>query len=1482
MSSRRAESAGRHRQPPSTMATTTRKRVSSFSGFNFLSKLLPSNRPEQGGTQRFPEALMGDNESGYVALSMNPNELRDWSLPVHRDPGSTNAGRIISATATVPATEGPSGKGKGKRPQLSHRHIHHYKHRNQSMPPAEVPPDDVRIYDDLSRFPALTTTPQASSSTPCRLDLGVSPPPASHYRRDPSLDQNQNRPQSHSLTGSEISALLRSKEDTRLRRRDLKEKGDWLGVQGADPYSGQFLVLTPTETISSDTTPPLTRTRLNGLARSKKVAKIAYERARSDEEAEKDRAMVERDRNKLEKLERVKEGLRRAQWELEGQMKGGRRWKWTQHRRQWSSAAEPNLSPIAQSSSSCSDENAATMAATELPPTANIPNFSRPSGSAAGVVASPTIPPAAAAVLEGSEENIVPGPLKDRDRSGDQRRRNQSTDTVVVRKTPNTTTKMFPDIITPSTECTLHPSLFSDEGKPSERAEKEKLKSEKKQKQHFLWKRRRRMSDPGLSIRTSDSNPALLGTSKTTTDSSAAVPPVPSLAKTVTAATSTLSNANRAFVSIADTTSPHHQTALPPRETGRVLGEQDRDPDHFMDLLIPDYHLRLLTPDSERNRDGNASVSPSPGALEIRGSPLRISSKAKKPVLNIVTNFQDTIIQSPQDKSREMKGKREEREKILHRRASSDVSSATATSSRSRLKENTKLLLPSRKIFERFILTRNSTCRAADLVATAQQTRQSLTEIPIPSHGGIERLRDGEEETEMRENSITPNLESPPSQFVPQNLKADPDITPNGRPRSRSMGGLECLLRRDDMVSDPEEQEAQTPIEETDNSYSNSNGTGTRISMSADHQSGTETEIEIPEESAFIHTTTITGYDHNLDPDRQNLLGGKRDERDGTSTKTDTTIGLGIFNVMRDSNSHLKGVNNYEDSSSTHNEIGKSSSSTTNRKPEASPTREQNPSFVPLDSSGNESNEIENSRVKQNDGSCNRKRELSAVHAQSLSFLLPQYHKKGESEKGELPKEIGVEVTVGRGGGQRCSASIPEIDPPAMSSRPIMPPSYLLSLRRDPLIRESDTLLVPDDAMRMPGNWENQEGGQLRQQVVMDGECISTLAQGLEQCHSQQPDQQDLSRNLHQPDFEHMLTRQEQREQSDITKPIIEPAKHNFNHNPNFQEKITALKSIETGNKQTHPRSPLLQPRSHGVNPSRGQRLRWRDSPDGLAHEHGPKRDRLHEKADGNVNDALIHEAARIALQRSRAREVITPNRGRGALPSSQKFRNLREQHPMGLNIHFGSGTGSGSDLSHSGEDVYSANSKRNPKDRASDEIKRDSQSENVNEKNMRKTASTDAITTTSTGRGASRILNLESVSFVRRVDRDKKALPGNDEKPPDFKRSPKDETEDKDEPKESGRDKDENQDNKQEEDAAMTKPTDKKKDSAEEEDAVMTIFQVITILSMPLFALLRVWWRLAAPALDAQSEVWKRRNEGRICGCNSVEEALKEFGSKR
>lgn len=124
--------------------------------------------------------------------------------------------------------------------------------------------------------------------------------------------------------------LFEDKKTRREQRRSLRESGDYLGVQGANPRTGYWDVSSGSDPsqISEETKQKL----------DEKAQEVA-ERKRRYEEAE-NKHQIE-----LQRVQTVREDKKK----MEKKMKQRRRGKWQLSENGWSSVAEPDLSPIIQS-----------------------------------------------------------------------------------------------------------------------------------------------------------------------------------------------------------------------------------------------------------------------------------------------------------------------------------------------------------------------------------------------------------------------------------------------------------------------------------------------------------------------------------------------------------------------------------------------------------------------------------------------------------------------------------------------------------------------------------------------------------------------------------------------------------------------------------------------------------------------------------------------------------------------------------------------------------------------------------------------------------------------------------------------------------------------------------------------------------------------------------------------------------------------------
>ncbi|KAI1172388.1 hypothetical protein F4777DRAFT_601646 [Nemania sp. FL0916] len=609
-----------------------RKRHTSLS--SLFSKILPSNRAEHGGTARAQD-LTGESDSAYIDLGLNPNDLTGWNLAQDRPPGTHSC---------------------EPKPRIQHR-------RSQSWSlQRERPP----LHHGGNQSPRKIHQPTLS------LDI----PRAPHS--EPATRELRRKLQP--MTNEEIRRMLKTKEDSRRHRRNLKESGDWLGVQGADPYSGEFAVLTPTSSLSSETTTNSTKKRLVELARRQKTAKIAYEQAMLDEEAEKEKILLRKGQSKLKKIEHVKETLRKKQQRFPA---------WSQHRRHWSSAFEPGLSPIPQSLKSYRLEDKSDEAMDT-----SIRNFSRPIKVNGGSVA------------EGSKLVEPAGEIETADPSKGDPCSSCSTDTIMRMNLQNSELSNMSKAKT-TTRC--HTVSSESDGPASQ---------EQKSEKNFLWRRRRRITGPR----------------------EAAKVPKPLMAHFPAERT----EENLALSSV-EPIPPMPLPLLPSRQKSR---------DHFLNLLIPDYHLNVVhCPEQTVMLEKSKTPTEDEPSPMVSKEPTESSHRKaqSKPPLRTATNLSDC--REAQTKSRFI---------VL------DNEQATATLSRSKSKGNTK----PPPVCRRVIPLRSTSFQARRLEAQWPQTKtqtvgqvQNIDEVISRGASELEKLR------QHPTNQAGPKQKTPLNPYIDLNVK---------------------------------------------------------------------------------------------------------------------------------------------------------------------------------------------------------------------------------------------------------------------------------------------------------------------------------------------------------------------------------------------------------------------------------------------------------------------------------------------------------------------------------------------------------------------------------------------------------------------------------------------------------------------------------------------------------------------------------------
>jgi hypothetical protein len=246
-------------------------------------RMRPGHGPERGGTLR-------DDDS--VSTGTSPEALTQWNIPEDMSPRS-----------------------------------------QAELAQAKSPPGHRR---------AISLGPQRHVLKANDAPGSVPDPFERHEMPAPNFSRPVHRGQPDAVSASEVHAMLRAKEKSQLERRKLKASGDYLPVTGFDPVTGEWEVLTPTDSLRSDPISPRREDIQMKLALELQQAELAYEQAKNRLDTDNDKLRLEKTLAKLTRLQIAKEKVKHD----------SDRTKWSRHGGNWLSATEPDLSPIAQSLSS--------------------------------------------------------------------------------------------------------------------------------------------------------------------------------------------------------------------------------------------------------------------------------------------------------------------------------------------------------------------------------------------------------------------------------------------------------------------------------------------------------------------------------------------------------------------------------------------------------------------------------------------------------------------------------------------------------------------------------------------------------------------------------------------------------------------------------------------------------------------------------------------------------------------------------------------------------------------------------------------------------------------------------------------------------------------------------------------------------------------------------------------------------------------------
>ncbi|KFH47109.1 hypothetical protein ACRE_019690 [Hapsidospora chrysogenum ATCC 11550] len=266
----------------------------------------PSLKPERGGTLR--EERFWDEPSG-TSTQRTPKSRRGYSSGRSQmeDPD-----RIIHWSTAMDISEDhePATDGKPLPPLPSER-------KRSWSPP-----------DEPSMRPSKKHSGQGDAKVSCPDVKFVGVPENSPTQT--SLDTTRRL--------VETCRAMEAKRELRRQRRNLKESGDYLGVQGFNPHKGQLDSITPS---SSDSTSASEETeqKLNALNEQLRDVTNSSNRVRIRSERKAKRRPSKTEQEKLSAGRMEKNATSHQKQDV----------TWRRNTIQWSSAQEPCLSPIAQS-----------------------------------------------------------------------------------------------------------------------------------------------------------------------------------------------------------------------------------------------------------------------------------------------------------------------------------------------------------------------------------------------------------------------------------------------------------------------------------------------------------------------------------------------------------------------------------------------------------------------------------------------------------------------------------------------------------------------------------------------------------------------------------------------------------------------------------------------------------------------------------------------------------------------------------------------------------------------------------------------------------------------------------------------------------------------------------------------------------------------------------------------------------------------------
>ncbi|KAL6836752.1 hypothetical protein J3E69DRAFT_373686 [Trichoderma sp. SZMC 28015] len=301
-------------EQPHTLTTEQTERRRSVSLGGWVKNMFPSQRPERGGTSREqgyweqkekegnqrPRRRMTDSQYSVGDVSVDSSHITRWNVPrdVSRDESHDLPEQPLSV---VPAISKPSSPPKDSLPD-----------RSWSWSPHNGSEEQISV----TKVGGVLQSNYDQSNDARRSSLGIQTGTAAEKKQP---------------LGQDLLQRARSKA-RRRERQSLRESGDYLGVQGVNPHTGELDIMSPTVSSAEssadhhETPRRILRTWHNVLKSHK-----------SRDSPSRDNTGIKDEDHRIAKSLRGKKKVR--------ELNKAVRWM----RRGQSSLQEPDLSPIAQS-----------------------------------------------------------------------------------------------------------------------------------------------------------------------------------------------------------------------------------------------------------------------------------------------------------------------------------------------------------------------------------------------------------------------------------------------------------------------------------------------------------------------------------------------------------------------------------------------------------------------------------------------------------------------------------------------------------------------------------------------------------------------------------------------------------------------------------------------------------------------------------------------------------------------------------------------------------------------------------------------------------------------------------------------------------------------------------------------------------------------------------------------------------------------------